>query len=173
MDYCNFNNTDFNDTNFDNTNFGYPIPSAYGGLYQYPFLCQASGVEESVTQAHQTPADPWSTIPWQDPAAGRSTGLLAATRHGEHHRNFSADLRLTYEPSEPVAETASLTSELDGYEQLSYTNNPTPIVDQSPQSEYPDFLSQDALFAGRTMASEASVITMGPSTSKNPLCFVT
>lgn len=92
MDYCNFNNTDF-----DSTDFGHSIPSAYGGLYQHPFLGQAPGVEGAITQAHQAPADAWSSIPWQDPVAGQPTNLLAATSHGKSHRNSIADLRLAHE----------------------------------------------------------------------------
>lgn len=171
MDYCDINNINFNDTDLGSTNFGYPIPSAYGGLCQYPFLGQPSWVEGMATQAHQTLVDPWSTIPWQGPAAGHSTSLLAATRHGKHHHNFSADLGLTREPLEPAAEIASSTSELNGYGQLSYTNISTPMVDRPSQSTYPDDLSQDALLAGRMMASEASSIIPGPSSGKDLLCF--
>ena len=171
MDYRDINNTNFNDTDFGSTNFGYPIPAAYGGLYQYPFLGQPSRVEGMATQAHETLVDPWSTIPWQGPAAGHSTSLLAATRRGKHHRNFSADLGLTRKPSEPVAEIASLTSELDGYGQLSYTNTSTPMVDRPSQSTYPDYLSQDALLAGRVMALETSSTIPGPSSGKDLLCF--
>ena len=154
MDYCDINNTNFNDIDFGSANFGYPIPSAYGGLYQYPFLGQASRVEGVVTQAHQTPVDPWSTIP---PAG--------------HHRDFSEDLCLKREPSELVIEIASSTSELDGYGQLSNPNTSTPKVDRQSQSTYPDYLSQDTLLAGRMMGSEASTIIPGPSNGKDLLYF--
>ena len=84
---------------------------------------------------------------------------------------FPRDLGLTREPSEPVAEIASLTSELDGYGQLSYTNTSTPMVDRPSQSTYPDYLCQDALLAGRAIASETSSTIPGPSSGKDLLCF--
>ena len=162
MDYCNFNNTDF-----ENTDFGHSIPSAYGGLYQYPFLGQARGVEGAITQAHQAPADTWSSIPWQDPVAGQPTNLLAATSHGKSHRNSFADLCLPHEASESVAGAASITGELDGCGQPLYAHSFPPASDQQPQSWYPDFLSQDALFAGSTMAPNAPAIIPAPSSGKD------
>ena len=169
MDYCNFNNTDLNDTNLNNTDFlRHLIPSVYRGLYRYPFLGQAPGVEGAITQAHQIPADPWSSIPWQDPVAGQPANLLAVTNHGKYYRNSSADLCLTREFSEPVAETASFIGELDGWGQPSYANNFTPIGDRQP-----DFLSQDALFVGSTMVPDASTIIPGPNSGKDNLYLPT
>lgn len=166
MDYCNFNNTDF-----DSTDFGHSIPSAYGGLYQHPFLGQAPGVEGAITQAHQAPADAWSSIPWQDPVAGQPTNLLAATSHGKSHRNSIADLRLAHEVSEPVAGAASITGELDGCGQPLYVNSFPPATDRQPRSWYPDFLSQDALFAGSMMASNAPATVPDPNRGKDHLHF--
>ncbi|KAF9780974.1 hypothetical protein BJ322DRAFT_1082559, partial [Thelephora terrestris] len=157
----------FDNTNLGNTDFGYYTPPAYAGSYQYPSLGQPPSVEREVTQAHHTPPDPWGTISWEDLNVGQSTSILTETRHGKYPRSLSMDFPLTHEPSEPVAETAPVTRELDDYCQPSQTNHFTPIVNPKPQPEYPTFLSQDARFASRMMASEIP----GPSDGKSLLSF--
>ena len=105
------------------------------------FLDRTSATEEASYQGqYSTFTDGWHTFELPRLTVSSPTSLPATAGHGKNYCNLSVDWCLMLESLEVLAPT---TTNIDDYDQPSYSDHYWPGVGRQAQSYYPGSLSQD------------------------------
>ena len=134
----------------------YPTSSFREEFNTYQFLDQTSATEEASYEGqYGTFTDGRCAFELPEFTVGSSTSLPATAGHGKNHCNLSVDWCLMLESLEPLAPT---TTNIDGYNQPSYSDDYWPEVGRQAPSHYSGSSSQDLSSAGTAVLEPSAAV---------------